>query len=171
MKKSKAVQKRLEELRVENYKKFCETAKERGIAVVAERVIRRNRDWERIEQIKTDRIEAATRIKKRIAELEQDLADTKDPKERRQIQERLDHWLEKHVALIGLESGLYVQDRKIIGQGENAEAIDFVRIDKAMMDAQLDLETATAKDLGQHRQAVDAVVHVKAYANFDPDEV
>jgi hypothetical protein len=156
--------------RSEAAKKLHDKICQYGIAVTAVRVQRKNQDWLKIQKIKEARAEIAETQINVINSLRSKIASAEevgDDAEVARLRELMEAVTVDYVP--GTETGLMATDVKIIGNGDQSERVVVAKFDKAMMDAQLELEKSVAEELGQRNAP--AVVVQKAYIGFNPEDV
>jgi hypothetical protein len=132
-------------------------AESAGIAIKANRIARKNRSWNDLQDLIEARKAGIPQFAKDAEDLLNErlnLADqaaaTTDPELRREINirlEGLDEKIERLLAKIGIgeETGLLTRDAK----GAAGILVEVVKFDKAVLDAINDLENDAAKEMGQ----------------------
>lgn len=166
--KRPAVADRAAQLLAESQEAMRSRVFSQGIALVENRVARKNEDWIALQRIKEQRRETSALLRERIADIQSKINQCEDEDEKLGYEIRLDKLVTLLAEVPGMDTGLMTSITRVGKDGELSRSVFF---DKKLLDAQLELEESVAKELGQHKTVVNLNVHAKAYAGFDPGAV
>jgi hypothetical protein len=130
-----------------------------AIAVQAARIQRRQRDWDRLERLKDQRAADAIEVQARIIRLYERLETAFDDEDVAHLRQQIAD-LKGQIGR-GEDTGLLCTDKKELG----GVIVPVYKFDKAVLDAQLEMEVQTAKELGQFIDKKELKIDLRELSN------